>query len=108
MSSYGPISSVCPAMNDRGDHQEPLVPAKYHGILLKASLSTLTHPMDNPKLLIQIGHEPIAPWPKKTLFGRPALRLPSVFGYMGHIRRRDGYLALYRGWAPKMASLGLS
>jgi len=110
MSSYGPISSVCPAMNGSGDgpKDEPLVPAKYHGILLKAGLSTLTHPMDNAKLLIQIGYEPIAPRPKKTMFGRPALQLPSVFAYMGHIRRRDGYLALYRGWAPKMATLGLS
>jgi len=110
MSSYGPVS--CPAMggsgnSDNGDSHFP-IPAKYQDLLLRAGVATLVHPVKNAQLLIQIGYEPLAPIPKKTMFGRPALQLPSVFTYMSHIRRRDGFLALYRGWAPKMASMGLS
>jgi len=116
MSSYGPISSVCPAARvSGGDGPEDaagaggeIIPAKYYGVLLRAGVATLSHPMEHAKLLIQLGYEPIAPRPKKTMFGNPALQLPSVFAYMGHMRRRDGFLAMYRGWAPKMAGMGLS
>ena len=103
--SYGPIS--CPAMTDKNP-LEGVVPKEYHDVLTRALFSTLGHPMENAKTLIQIGHEPLSPINTKTLFGRPVLQLPSVFRYMGYIKRRDGFLALYRGWAPKMASIGLS
>ena len=71
-------------------------------------MTTATHPLDLAKTLIQIGHEPIAPKHTKTWLGRPALALPSVFIYMGHIRRRDGFLGLYRGLGPKLVSMGVS
>ena len=71
-------------------------------------MTSATHPLDLAKTLIQIGHEPIAPKHTKTWLGRPALALPSVFIYMGHIRRRDGFLGLYRGLGPKLVSMGVS
>ena len=37
------------------------------------------HPLELSKVLIQLGHEPIAPRNTKTLLGRPALAYPSVF-----------------------------
>ena len=73
-----------------------------------SGMTSATHPLDLAKTLIQIGHEPIAPKHTKTWLGRPALALPSGFIYMGHIRRRDGFLGLYRGLGPKLVSMGVS
>ena len=58
-------------------------------------MTSATHPMDFAKTLIQIGFEPVAPKQTRTWMGKPALSLPNVFLYMGHIRRRDGYLGMY-------------
>ncbi|KAG8226498.1 hypothetical protein J437_LFUL007380 [Ladona fulva] len=63
---------------------------------------TAAHPFEYSKLLIQLGHEPIAPWPTKTLFGRPALALPSVFQYVGYIKNIDGFSGCYRGLSLKL------
>ena len=61
------------------------------------------------KTLIQIGHEPIkATQTKSFLFGRPQLSLPSVFIYIGHIRKKDGFFGMYRGLIPKLTSMGVS
>jgi len=113
--------SFCPAMpgsaNDDGSSDsnphaglnplEGVVPHEYQGLLFWAGLSTVTYPLENAKILIQLGHEPISPRQVKTFFGRPALQLPSVFKYVATIKQKDGFLALYRGWAPKMTSMGL-
>merc|ERR1712128_419617 len=56
---------------------------------------------------IQLGHEPLAPRNTKTLLGKPALAYPSVFQYCGHIRKRDGFLGMWRGVTPKMLSLAV-
>ena len=61
-----------------------------------------------PRLLLQIGHEPVAPRSPRTLFGKPALALPSVFQYCGHIRKRDGFLGLWRGLTPRLCSVAVS
>jgi carrier protein len=75
---------------------------QWSGLAFRASLTTLLHPMEYAKVLIQIGHEPIAPKHTKTFFGKPALALPSVFQYIGHIKKRDGFFGLYNGLAPKL------
>ena len=106
MSSYEPIS--CPVSTSNTIMDSIPIPESLHGPLLKVGTSTLAHPIEFAKVLIQIGHEPIAPKHTKTLLGRPALSLPSVFGYIGHIRRRDGVLGLYRGWPTKIISIGIS
>jgi len=84
------------------------IPDYLQGPLLKVGASTLAHPIEFAKVLIQIGHEPVDPKHTKTLMGRPALSLPSVFGYIGHIRRRDGFLGLYRGCPTKIVGIGVS
>eukprot|EP00088_Acartia_fossae_P031406 TRINITY_DN3230_c0_g1_i1.p1 TRINITY_DN3230_c0_g1~~TRINITY_DN3230_c0_g1_i1.p1 ORF type:complete len:322 (+),score=78.96 TRINITY_DN3230_c0_g1_i1:76-1041(+) len=76
---------------------------------LKMAYGLAMHPMEVCKVLIQIGHEPIAPVPTKTLVTRkPALRLPSVFEYMGHIRRKEGISGLYRGITPRLSNILLN
>ena len=84
------------------------IPESMQAPLLKVATSTLAHPIEFAKVLIQIGHEPVDPKHTKTLMGRPALSLPSVFGYIGHIRRRDGFLGLYRGCPTKLIGIGVS
>ena len=50
-----------------------------NNLALKAAGTFVFHPMELSKVLIQIGHEPLAPRNTKTLLGRPALAYPSVF-----------------------------
>ncbi len=49
------------------------------GSAAKVLMAAATHPVDYAKTLIQIGHEPVPPRQAKTMLGRPALALPSVF-----------------------------
>lgn len=77
------------------------------GLALRLGASFCTHPFEYSKVLIQLGHEPLAPRDTKTLFGKPALAYPSVFQYVGHIRRKDGFTGLWRGVTPKICSLAL-
>ena len=86
------------------DDQNPLANFQWHGLAFRATLTTLTHPIEYAKVLIQIGHEPVAPRHTKTFFGKPALALPSVFQYIGYIKKRDGFFGLYKGFAPKLVS----
>ncbi len=96
MSHYRPIISPS------GDSSNPLGKSQWTGLVFRAGLTTLTHPIEYAKVLIQIGHEPIAPKNTKTFFGKPALALPSVFQYIGHIKKKDGLLGLYNGLAPRL------
>nr|CAD7412061.1 unnamed protein product [Timema cristinae] len=57
---------------------------------------------------LQIGHEPIPPYPTKTIFGKPALALPNVFKYVLYIKSVDGFIGIYRGLAPKLCSNAIS
>ncbi|XP_022915786.1 mitochondrial carrier homolog 2-like [Onthophagus taurus] len=65
-------------------------------------VNTASHPLEYAKVLIQLGHEPIAPRPSTTLFGKPALKLPNVFQYVKHIKSVDGLVGCYRGLFPKV------
>lgn len=67
-------------------------------------IALAAHPFDLAKILIQLGYEPLPPYPTKTLFGRHRLALPGVFSYLGHIRRTDGYFGLYRGISYKLST----
>ena len=71
-------------------------------------VTAATHPFDLAKTLIQIGHEPLAPKPTRSIFGTPQLSLPSVFVYIGHIKKKDGFFGMYRGLVPKLVTLGAS
>merc|ERR1712051_218919 len=109
-SGYKPISSPPVEVGWSASLEKTLdtLSKSWPEVALKVGMTSATHPLDLAKTLIQIGHEPIAPKHTKTWLGRPALSLPSVFIYMGHIRRRDGFLGLYRGLGPKLVSMGVS
>jgi len=73
-------------------------------VLFKMGGVLAFHPIEMSKVLIQLGHEPIAPRQTKTLLGKPALAYPSVFQYCSHIRRRDGFLGMWRGVSPRLVN----
>ncbi|CAL1274024.1 unnamed protein product, partial [Larinioides sclopetarius] len=73
-------------------------------ILGRLGVVAAGYPLDYVKVLIQIGHEPIAPVPCRTMFGRPALALPGAFTYMKHIKKVNGFWGLYTGLSPRLAS----
>ncbi|XP_065343452.1 mitochondrial carrier homolog 2-like isoform X2 [Cloeon dipterum] len=79
-------------------------PCSWQNMALRIVAGTATHPLELAKFLIQIGHEPIAPYPTKTLFGRPTLALPNVFQYLKHVKQVDGMAGCYRGLVLKLTS----
>jgi len=76
-------------------------------LALRLGASFVAHPFDYAKVLIQLGHEPVAPRHTRTLLGKPALAYPSVFQYIHFIRRRDGFFGMWRGVTPKICSSAL-
>lgn len=88
----------------QGQNAVGRVKSSFFGSLaLSAGMSALAHPVTYIKVLIQIGHEPIAPVPHKTFFGHKVLRLPNFIQYAGHIKSVDGWTGLYRGLGPRFA-----
>lgn len=71
-------------------------------------VNAVSHPIEYAKVLIQIGHEPVGPYPSRTLFGRPALALPNVYKYIKYIKSVDGLTGCYRGLVPKLCSYTVS
>ncbi|XP_063239461.1 mitochondrial carrier homolog 2-like [Bacillus rossius redtenbacheri] len=80
----------------------------WSAVVGKVVINTVSHPLEYAKVLIQLGHEPIPPYPTRTLFGRPALALPSIFQYVAHIKRVDGLAGCYRGLGAKLCSVVVS
>lgn len=74
--------------------------------LFGLAASTATYPFAYARVLIQFGHEPLEPVLKKKfgLFGDKVPYYPSIFAYVGHIRREDGFLGLFRGLGWKLSS----
>lgn len=105
-SSSDPLSKIgCPGDLIPEDLKHISIPPLVHSVLSGLG----THPLDYAKTLMQLGHEPFSPVPTKTFLTRkPALALPSVFQYMGHIRKVDGFTGLYRGLTPRLMELGLN
>jgi carrier protein len=75
---------------------------------LQAGVATLSHPLAYAKTLIQVGYEPMVPIQSTTLLGKPVLMYPNVLKYIGHIKRTDGFLGLYRGLTPRIISTIIS
>lgn len=48
---------------------------------MRLGVSSALHPFEYAKVLIQLGHEPLAPHPGRTFFGRNVLVLPNIFKY---------------------------
>ncbi|CAH1250857.1 MTCH2 [Branchiostoma lanceolatum] len=93
--------------NEEGEEGEVTGPSPdldWSHVLLGIGITTASHPMTYVKVLIQVGHEPIPPRATNNLFGRPILILPGLLQYMGHIRKMDGFLGLYRGLLPRICT----
>lgn len=69
---------------------------------LRLGVSAALHPFEYSKVLIQLGYEPIAPRPGRSLLGKPILALPNIFQYAGYIKSIDGFFGCYRGLTPKL------
>ncbi|XP_074662485.1 mitochondrial carrier homolog 2-like [Tubulanus polymorphus] len=65
-------------------------------------VTSVFHPIGYAKTLIQLGHEPIAPKPTTTFFGKEALAYPNVFKYIKYIKSVDGFFGMYRGLVPRI------
>ncbi|XP_026486935.1 mitochondrial carrier homolog 2-like [Vanessa tameamea] len=76
--------------------------ATLHSQLL---VTTICHPIEYAKVLIQLGYEPLPPRRSTTLFGRPAMILPNVFQYIKYIKKSDGFFGCYRGLSAKVLGL---
>lgn len=50
---------------------------------LRMGVSAALHPFEYSKTLIQLGYEPIAARPGKSLLGKPIMKLPNIFQYGG-------------------------
>ncbi|XP_071378389.1 mitochondrial carrier homolog 1-like [Centroberyx affinis] len=77
-------------------------------VLLGTGVTAITHPLLYVKLLIQVGHEPLAPTAGTTMFGRRVLYLPGFFSYAQHIVKVDGKRGLFRGLSPRIVSSAIS
>ncbi|XP_076304452.1 mitochondrial carrier homolog 2-like isoform X2 [Tachypleus tridentatus] len=75
---------------------------KWFEVFGKIGVTATAHPFDYVKILIQIGHEPLPPYPSHTLFGKRVLALPGVIRYIKHVYKVDGLWGLYRGLGPRI------
>ncbi|XP_013771876.1 mitochondrial carrier homolog 2-like [Limulus polyphemus] len=75
---------------------------KWFEVLGKIGVTAAAHPFDYVKILIQIGHEPLPPYPSHTLFGKRALALPGAIRYIKYVSKVDGVWGLYRGLGPRI------
>ncbi|CAH1101174.1 unnamed protein product [Psylliodes chrysocephalus] len=75
---------------------------RWSNYALRIIINTVSHPFEYAKVLIQIGYEPVPPRPAKTLFGKPALKLPNIFEYVKYIKNVDGFMGCYNGLTPKV------
>uniref|UniRef100_A0A182SKX0 Uncharacterized protein n=1 Tax=Anopheles maculatus TaxID=74869 RepID=A0A182SKX0_9DIPT len=78
--------------------------------------STALYPLEYAKTLIQLGFEPIAPRPGRTMFGARAMMLPNLFQYgtvedesrlpamewSAYIKSVDGFTGCFRGLGPRL------
>jgi len=72
---------------------------------IEAATLTLTHPISYVKTLIQLGHEPLAPYEgRQWAFWKTAMYRPGALGYALHIKDTDGAYGLFRGLTPRLTS----
>ena len=77
----------------------------YGGNLVKSAIMVAAfHPCTVVRVLVQVGHEPIAPVKSEQWFPtkKAVWCYPNVFKYMGHITREKGYGGLYTALAPRL------
>ncbi|KAL4222502.1 Mitochondrial carrier 2 [Mactra antiquata] len=83
-------------------------PSNVINIALSSVTTAVFHPIGYSKILIQIGHEPIASkHGKYMLWGRDAYFYPNIFQYAGHIWNTDGFFGMYTGLLPRLIGSNL-
>uniref|UniRef100_A0A1Q3FB59 Putative mitochondrial carrier n=1 Tax=Culex tarsalis TaxID=7177 RepID=A0A1Q3FB59_CULTA len=91
-----------PTMLERDDNETEYEVNEWMRFGLRLGVSTALHPFEYAKVLMQIGFEPIAPVPGRTLFGKPTMILPNVFQYAAYIKQVDGFAGCFRGLSAKI------
>lgn len=91
-----------PTMLERDDNETEYEVNEWIRFGLRLGVSTALHPLEYAKVLMQIGFEPIAPVPGRTLLGKPTMILPNVFQYAGYIKHVDGFAGCFRGLSAKI------
>lgn len=77
---------------------------EFINLVLSGLEEVQSYPLNFVKALIQLGHEPMAPFPSKTIFGKEKLFFPNTYRYLKHIYTLDGFTGLYRGLSMKIIS----
>lgn len=91
-----------PMMLERIDNGNEYEVGEWVRFGLRLGVTTALHPLEYAKVLMQIGFEPVAAVPGRTLLGRPTLVLPNVFQYAGFIKNVDGFNGCFRGLSAKI------
>uniref|UniRef100_T1E267 Putative mitochondrial carrier protein 1 n=1 Tax=Psorophora albipes TaxID=869069 RepID=T1E267_9DIPT len=91
-----------PTMLEKVDNENEYEVGEWVRFGLRFGVTTALHPFEYAKVLMQIGFEPIAPVPGRTLFGRPTMVLPNVFQYAAYIKQVDGFYGCFRGLSAKI------
>ncbi|XP_078481339.1 mitochondrial carrier homolog 2 [Ciona intestinalis] len=76
----------------------------WNSIAVGVGMTAVAHPFTYVKVLVQLGHEPLAPILRRNMFFRKQLQYPSVFAYIKHISNQDGYIGMYRGLFPRICA----
>ncbi|XP_058829526.1 mitochondrial carrier homolog 2 [Topomyia yanbarensis] len=97
-----------PTMLERDDNGNEYEVGEWVRFGLRLGVTTALHPFEYAKVLMQIGFEPIAAVPGRTLFGKPTMVLPNVFQYAAHIKYVDGFSGCFRGLSAKIVGNLLS
>lgn len=91
-----------PTMLERDGNESEYEVNEWIRFGLRLGVSTALHPFEYAKVLMQIGFEPVAPVPGRTLFGKPTMILPNVFQYAAYIKQVDGFTGCFRGLSAKI------
>ncbi|XP_062550121.1 mitochondrial carrier homolog 2 [Armigeres subalbatus] len=97
-----------PTMWERNGNENDYEVGEWLRFGLRLGVTTALHPLEYAKVLMQIGFEPVAPVPGRTLFGRPTMVLPNVFQYAAFIKDVDGFYGCFRGLSAKIVGNLLS
>uniref|UniRef100_A0A182N987 Mitochondrial carrier n=1 Tax=Anopheles dirus TaxID=7168 RepID=A0A182N987_9DIPT len=95
-----------PAVQSKTQQEDDVDPVLRFGFRL--ACSSALYPLEYAKTLIQLGYEPIAPRPGRTLFGARRLMLPNIFQYAAYIKSVDGFTGCFRGLSARLAGNILS
>jgi len=78
------------------------IPQSWEQVIGRVGFHAAIHPIEYAKFLIQIGHETMPAYKAKNIYGKEKYFYPSIFAYIGHIKKVDGLSGCYRGLCPNI------